>query len=73
MLGFGKLGPAQCSGLPVRRYDQDDLVRLLGDGFQLVEAFDLDHRTPTGAIQRFFAAHFVRRCTNALEARGAVS
>ncbi len=70
---FGKLGPERCSGLPVRRYDQDDLVTLLGDDFQLVEARNLDHRTPAGAIQQFFAAHFVRRCADSSEASGAVS
>jgi hypothetical protein len=73
ILGFGKLGPAQCSGLPVRRYDEDDLVTLLGDGLQLVEACNLDHRTPAGAIQRFFAAHFVRRCTEGSDASDAVT
>ena len=73
IVGFGKLGPERCSGLSVRRYDQDDLVTLLGEGFRLVEARNLDHRTPAGAIQRFFAAHFVRRCNDSPEASDAAS
>lgn len=58
---FGKLAPDRCSGLPVRRYDRDDLASFLGDDFRLVETCSLDHRTPAGSIQPFVAAHFVRK------------
>jgi SAM-dependent methyltransferase len=61
IIAFGRLAPDRCSGLPVRRYDRDDLVSFLGDDFRLVEAGGLDHRTPTGSIQPFVATHFVRK------------
>lgn len=60
IIAFGRLAPDRCSGLPVRRYDRDDLVSFLGDDFRLVEACNLDHRTPAGSIQPLVAAHFVR-------------
>lgn len=63
IIAFGKLAPDRCSGLPVRRYDRDDLVSFLGDDFQLVEACSLDHRTPAASIQPFVAARFVRKRT----------
>jgi hypothetical protein len=57
---FAKSGPEKCSGLPVRRYDTLDLSAFLGDNFQIIENFEIDHRTPAGAIQRFCIARFGR-------------
>jgi len=50
---FAVDGPTTCSGLPVQRYDADDLVAELGEGFDLVEARRELHTTPGGATQPF--------------------
>ena len=57
---FGPQGPAECSGLPVRRYDAATLSALLGPGFRLLDSELADHRTPSGAKQQFLFAHFER-------------
>ena len=57
---FGPSGPDQCSGLPVRRQDRDDLVEALGPDFSPVELLDVVHRTPLGADQAFLYGLFRR-------------
>lgn len=58
---FGAHGPDRCSGLPVQRYDATALAETFGPTFELVDAFERDHHTPTGATQRFQHAVLVRR------------
>lgn len=53
---FAADGPERCSGLPVQRYDPDDLAATLGPGFALREARRIVHRTPWGSEQRFQAS-----------------
>ncbi len=51
---FAHDGPDQCSGLPVRRYDADELALLLdAGGFDVVEGRRQVHTTPWGAPQPF--------------------
>lgn len=50
---FAADGPERCSGLPVRRYDPDDLAAEFGPGFEAVRHLRHDHVTPGGAVQRF--------------------
>lgn len=57
---FGPAGPTRCSGLPVRRYDADDLSRVLGSAFKLVSEHRETHQTPARSGQQFIYAHFVR-------------
>jgi hypothetical protein len=59
--GFAPSGPEQCSGLPVLRADQDAIASLLGPGFDLLEAFEEDHQTPSGGRQRFVFIRCQRR------------
>jgi SAM-dependent methyltransferase len=58
---FALDGPEQCSGLPVRRYDADDLAREFSDEFDLVGAQSRQHQTPWGAPQSFTHAVLQRR------------
>lgn len=53
MATFALDGPEWCSGLPVTRYDADQLIEALGDAFTLVDQRREIHTTPTGAIQPF--------------------
>ncbi len=50
---FGPEGPLKCSGLPIVRYDHDTLHDTFGQPFELLEHGEDDHRTPSGAIQKF--------------------
>lgn len=57
---FALDGPERCSGLPVMRHDAQSIAAALGPAFGLVETRRHDHRTPTGAIQRFQFSRFQR-------------
>lgn len=50
---FGPDGPQQCSGLPVVRYEPDQLHGEFGPRFTLVESSFDQHTTPWGAQQQF--------------------
>lgn len=50
---FGEEGPQQCSGLPVMRYSPEGLHAEFGEPFTLVGHEQEDHRTPSGAVQKF--------------------
>lgn len=56
---FGPHGPAQCSGLPVVRYEPGALHAQFGSHFELLEHQSEEHRTPAGAIQQFVYCHCV--------------
>ncbi|SKB30763.1 Methyltransferase domain-containing protein [Salegentibacter holothuriorum] len=53
MATFSKNGPTKCSGRTVKQYDKEDLENLLEAKFNLLESKNIDHNTPTGAIQNF--------------------
>ncbi len=57
---FAPDGPERCSGLPVARHDAESLGAALGPEFLLVESRRHDHRTPSGAVQRFQFSVFRR-------------
>ncbi len=50
---FAEDGPETCSGLPVVRATHDQLIRLFGKTFEVVERFREVHRTPWGSEQPF--------------------
>jgi SAM-dependent methyltransferase len=50
---FAPEGPLKCSGLDVRRYEQNELKRELGKGFDLVKMVNETHLTPGNIEQRF--------------------
>ena len=50
---FSEDGPETCSGLPVRRYTIEELVSVVGSGFQLISSQREVHTTPWGAPQPF--------------------
>jgi hypothetical protein len=50
---FAPNGPQQCSGLPVRRSDASEIMRVLGPEFILTHSEVREHRTPSGAVQPF--------------------
>lgn len=63
LAAFGLAGPERCSGLPVVRYSPETLAAELGPDFTLVESLAHLHRTPSGTVQSFLHARFVRAST----------
>jgi trans-aconitate methyltransferase len=58
---FAPDGPAQCSGLPVRRYGAKAMATELGPDFELQEEWREEHVTPWGAVQQFQWGIFIRK------------
>jgi SAM-dependent methyltransferase len=50
---FAEDGPLQCSGLPVARYSPNALHAEFGAPFELIDHQREEHRTPSGAVQKF--------------------
>ena len=50
---FAPDGPERCSGLPVVRYDPQELARVIGPSFELVSERWQMHTTPAGGSQSF--------------------
>jgi ubiquinone/menaquinone biosynthesis C-methylase UbiE len=50
---FAEDGPTQCSGLPVMRYNKDELHAEFGDAFTLLQHEKESHHTPFGTVQQF--------------------
>ena len=50
---FGRNGPDQCSGMPVSRYDAQQLHGAIGEQFQLTDSCVERHQTPWGEAQEF--------------------
>ncbi|MES9994372.1 MAG: class I SAM-dependent methyltransferase [Candidatus Thiodiazotropha sp.] len=53
LAAFAIGGPEKCSGLDIVQYDATKLLGELGEGFQLLEAMDEHHITPSGKEQLF--------------------
>nr|WP_232661275.1 class I SAM-dependent methyltransferase [Pseudonocardia sp. TRM90224] len=53
MATFAADGPAQCSGLPVQRWDAAALIAELGPRWDVRVCRRAEHHTPAGAIQPF--------------------
>lgn len=55
---FSDIGPLQCSGLDIMRYNPGSLSLALGTQLQLVETLTEEHRTPGGGLQQFVYCRF---------------
>lgn len=60
---FAEDGPTQCSGLPVMRYAATDLHAEFGAPFALLRHEKEEHRTPTGAVQKFIYCYCRKRAS----------
>ena len=54
---FATDGPEQCSGLPVVRYEPNQLHDEFGPAFELLEHTSEAHKTPWGSVQHFVYCH----------------
>jgi SAM-dependent methyltransferase len=50
---FAEDGPLQCSGLPVMRYNAEELHAEFGTPFKLLRHEQEAHHTPSGSVQKF--------------------
>jgi len=57
---FSTSGPKKCSGLDIRQYDRNDLVKLLGPDYKIIECIAPEHITPGGHIQHYTFCCFQR-------------
>jgi SAM-dependent methyltransferase len=55
---FSDIGPSQCSGLDIMRYNPESLSLALGPQLHLVETLTEEHRTPDGGLQQFVYCRF---------------
>lgn len=58
---FSKTGADQCAGLPVHRYNQEHLSKILGDDFELLDAFEHDDINPRGEPRAYIYTLFRKR------------
>lgn len=58
---FSDSGPAKCSGLDVKGYNEQTLTEALSDGFDRLDCLTENHITPFGTAQHFLYCNFKRR------------
>lgn len=57
---FAPDGPEMCSGLPVRRWSEEQLAARFEEHFTLRSWSRVEHTTPWGSVQPFTFVHFQR-------------
>jgi len=58
---FSEKGPEKCSGLEIRQYSIAEISDLLAENFQKIHCENIDHITPSGAIQNFTFCSFRKK------------
>ena len=57
---FSTNGPLACSGTAIQQYDEASLSQALPSNWQAVDAFQVEHTTPSGGVQEFTFGVFDR-------------
>lgn len=55
---FSHEGPTQCSGLPIKQYNEAELQQQLAGGFTKIRCISEDHTTPFNTKQNFLFCSF---------------
>lgn len=58
---FSDKGPLKCSGIPIQQYTAESLSELIGNSFEMLDSFTIDHTTPFETTQNFLFCRFLRR------------
>lgn len=58
---FSEKGPIKCSGLEIRQYSIAEISDLLAENFQKLHCENIDHITPSGAVQNFTFCSFQKK------------
>ncbi len=61
---FSENGPAKCSGLEIKRYNETELEAQLSIGFEKIKCIKEDHITPFNTTQNFLFCSFKRHHSN---------
>jgi len=58
---FSENGPDKCSGLFIKKYNEEQLESELNNGFEKIKCITEDHTTPFNTIQNFLFCSFRRK------------
>ena len=58
---FSENGPTKCSGIDIKQYSKSELSELFSANFEKLHCENVNHKTPSGAIQNFTFCTFRRR------------
>ncbi|MBK1898054.1 class I SAM-dependent methyltransferase [Chryseobacterium paridis] len=58
---FSKDGPTKCSGLDIKQYDEESMVKQFENSFEKIECISTDHTTPFNTVQNFTFCSFKKR------------
>lgn len=58
---FSDNGPEKCSGIPVHRYSEAEMVRRLQSICERIKCITVDHMTPFNTVQNFLFCAFRKR------------
>ena len=58
---FSEKGPTKCSGLEIKQYSISEMSSLMTDSFQKIHCENIDHITPSGAVQNFTFCSFQKK------------
>lgn len=56
---FSEKGPEKCSGKKIKQYSKEEMKVLLSDKFINLDCRNIDHTTPSGAVQNFTFCSFI--------------
>jgi 2-polyprenyl-3-methyl-5-hydroxy-6-metoxy-1,4-benzoquinol methylase len=57
---FSENGPKNCSGLPIKQYNQETISLAFADGFEKLSCINHEHQTPFKTSQSFLYCSFQR-------------
>jgi SAM-dependent methyltransferase len=57
---FSERGPERCSGLQIRKYNEEEMSRSFSEGFKKIHCINMDHETPFKTKQNFTFCSFRR-------------
>ena len=58
---FSENGPTKCSGIDIKQYSKSELTHLFSANFEKLHCENVNHITPSGAVQNFTFCTFRRR------------
>jgi len=58
---FSENGPTKCSGIEIKQHSKAELSQLFSEKFDKLKCENVDHETPSGALQNFTFCTFRRK------------
>lgn len=55
---FSEQGPKKCSGIDIKQYSANTLIKLFSSEFEKLNCFTVEHQTPFNTIQQFVFCSF---------------